>query len=383
MAKQRRSSKKESPVEGLGERKNLSPITHYLSTGCSILDLAISGNLPGGFPAGRVVHIYGLESAAKTIFATEPLGSAQRQGGKAYFEDAEHTLDFDRLKLFGVDCGSNPLLEKKAWRYGSPNSIEHLFDERIASALEDCDSKQPNAMSIDSLSALSSEAELKSKLDDPSYGTSRAKKMSEAFRKYIRPLSQANLSLIFVDQSRGNLDPYGPREVVSGGKALKFYSSVRIHMAVQKKIREREKGPVIGIWFKFEVVKNKIASPLRTGRVAVIFDYGVDDIRTNIDFLKTSGEGTEFATLACKDCSNKVEVDKAITAFGKDCQKCGGKMRKLRSGGGYGFCNQRFKGIGAAIKWVEEHEAEKQLEAEVLERWRTIHKTQERKVRRR
>jgi len=383
MAGRRRTNKKpesDSPVAGLGERKNLSPITHFLSTGCTILDLAITDDLPGGFPGGRITHIYGLESAAKTIFATEPLGSAQRQGGKAFFEDAEHTLDFDRLELFGVDCGADPLEDKKNWCYGTPNSIEELFDVEIQSAIDDCDNKKPNAMAVDSLSALSSEKELEAKLTDASYGTSRAKKMSEAFRKFLRSLSEANLALIFVDQSRQGLDPYGPKEVVSGGLALKFYSSVRIHMAVEKRIYEREKGPVVGVWFKFEVVKNKVGPPLRAGRVAVIFNYGVDDIRTNIEFLKTTGEGTEFATLACKECPHTIQVKKETRATKKKCPKCGGVLRKLRGGGGYEFCNQSFKSMAAAIEWVEKNEADEILAKEVREHWRLMHQTQERKL---
>jgi RecA/RadA recombinase len=118
-------------VENL-KRVDLDPVQDWLSTGCTLLDLAIADRLPGGFPAGRISHIIGQESTAKTVLLTEILGSAQCQKGKAYFADAEHTFDFSRAELFGVDVNAS-----YAWQYFTPSSIEELFDEYIQGAIDE------------------------------------------------------------------------------------------------------------------------------------------------------------------------------------------------------------------------------------------------------
>lgn len=384
MGTRRQRTKKAEPTNGLGERKELVSNDAFLSSGCTILDLAISDKLPGGFPAGRISHIYGLESSAKTVFMTEPLGAAQRLGGCAFYMDAERSCDFERLPLFGVDCGKDPLKMKKNWWYRIPTSIENLFGSWLQVAMDGCDPKKPNAMGIDSLSALPSEKEIDTDMKDDTYGTSRAKQVSLAFRKYLSKMAAANLAMIFVDQSRDNVgSTFGPSEVVSGGKALKFYSSVRIHMAFSGRIRAREKGPVIGAKFKFQIVKNKVAAPFREGEVYLLFDYGIDDIRTNLEWLKTTGEGADRATLRCIDCGHAFEVGRLIKTAGKTCPKCNGKMRKVRRSGGYSFLGEQFNSIDSAISWVELSEKEKELQGVVEERWREIHATAERAPKRR
>ena len=100
--------------------KTLPPVSGYLSTGCTLLDLAIADRFPGGFGVGRISHIFGQESATKTVLVGEPLGDCQRQGGKAVFEDVEQTFDFDRAKLLGIDINKN-------WEYNIPETIEILF----------------------------------------------------------------------------------------------------------------------------------------------------------------------------------------------------------------------------------------------------------------
>lgn len=383
-AKTSRRTRKTELVEGLGERKELKPSTGFLSSGCAILDLAIADQLPGGFPAGRISHVYGLESSAKTVIMTEPLGAAQRAGGTAFYEDAEQTCDFDRLPLFGLDPGAKPLTPKKNWAYNVPTTVEDLFDVRLLDVAEQCDPKKPNAMGIDSLSALPSEAERETKMTDGTFGTSRAKQASLAFRKHLTLAANANLAMIFVDQSRDNIGvTYGPKEVVSGGKALKFYSSVRIHTKVLGKLRNKKDGPVVGMMFGFEVVKNKIAPPLRNVIVYLLFDYGIDDIRTSLEWLKDNSEGSDKSTLRCSACGHEVVVNRDVKSAGRYCPKCSERFTKVRRGGGYQVCGQSFRSVHDAIAWVEENKKEDALRTEVFARWREVYATPDRAPKRR
>ena len=162
---------------------DVGPVEKWLSTGCTLLDLAIADRLPVGFPVGRVSHVYGKESTAKSVLAQEPLGSVQRQGGKAFFADAEFTLDTGRAQsIFGIDT-----TDEEKWHYSTPSSVEILFDTDIAGALASIEEEEIElaAMSIDSLSSLPSETEKNEELDKAGYGTIRARQLSRAFRKFL------------------------------------------------------------------------------------------------------------------------------------------------------------------------------------------------------
>ena len=383
----RRSKSRGSPqdaVKTVGKRITIPPSSgKFLSTGCTILDLAVSGSLPGGFPQGRIAHIYGLESTAKTVFMVEPLGAAQRGGGKATYVDVEQTCDFERLPLFGVRDPGDPYEDRDDWAYRVPETIEELFETTITEALETSDPELPNAMGIDSLSALTSEDELQNNLSKGTYGTSRAKMLSKAFRKYIKPISDANLTLVFVDQSRDNVGAmFGPNEVVSGGKALKFYCSVRVHMSFAGRIKNAA-DIVIGAKFGFKIDKNKVSSPFREGVIYLYFDHGIDDIRTSIEWLQKHAVDQQRSTLHCRDCGNEMEVKKSVRSATKSCNKCGGRMAKRRGGGGYDIFNKHFRSAADAVSWVEDNDLEDDLEVLVEQRWQEIHAAPERKARKR
>lgn len=375
----------DAAVEGIGQRITLPPVRGYLSSGSAILDLALSGKLHGGFPAGRISHIYGLPSTAKTVFMTEPLGAAQRAGGKAIYVDVEGTCDFARLSLFGVHVPENPYEETDYWAYVTVESIEELFDLSInyytTSLKCPLDRTKPNAMGIDSLSALPSKIEQEQELDKASFGLTRAKMISLAFRKYLQPIANANLALIFVDQSRINVGvSFGPSEVVSGGKALQFYSSVRVHMSTSGKIKS-SKDVIVGAKFGFEVVKNKIAAPFRRGEINLLFDYGIDDVGTNLEWLKENASDAKSSLIACTVCSHSIEVGKNVKTRGMKCTKCGSLMRKKRKSGEYELEGNSFRSLNAAIEWVENNEYEKQLRDIVCEKWEEMHAAPVRKER--
>jgi len=368
--KQRRQSNSDSVADKL-VRQDLPPCTFFLSTGSTLLDLAISDRYPGGVGSGRITHIYGENSTAKSLLAQEVLGSAQRAGGHAIFEDAETTLDFPRAeRLFGLNTGiwkdesrraaladapfADAVAANIGFTYRVPHFIEHLFDEEIAGAvklIKDGKLPRPAAMAVDTFSALTSIAEAGADLGDGTYGTSRAKQMSAAFRKHIWDMARADLTVLAIDQTREKIGvAWGDKKAVSGGKALPFYASTRVYLQNAGKVLNKHKRAV-GVDIKFTVEKNKIAAPYREGMFRILFDYGIDDIAGNLLWLKDNPVE-----------NGKVRLNGAWFTWGDERMGCG---------------------LDEAVVWVEEAGKEKEVEQEVVSVWRMVYAPLERRPRRR
>lgn len=325
------------------------PPKSWISTGCTLLDLVIADRLPGGFPAGRICQIYGEESTAKSVVVQEALGSAQRQGGHADMDDVEGTLDLVRAQsLFGINVS-------KAWTYGRSTSIEDLFDRRIPATIEQASKyKGPSCQVVDSLSALASEAEKNQALTDATMGTSRAKQLSLAFRKIINQLNESSLSIIFVDQTRTNVgQTFGDSSTTSGGAALKFYASVRLKLSFMEKITNSY-GNVIGVKLGCLAKKNKIGPPFRSCDFRLLFDYGIDDIATSLEWLHEHDVG-EKRTL--------------------------GREERKRAPWGVPALKLTGRGLYDLVEKVETQNLEKELRAEVERVWHCVYRVDERKPR--
>lgn len=366
MPKQRR---KIDSIAGELRREALQPCTHYLSTGCTLLDLAISNSYPGGVGGGRITHFYGDSSTAKSVIVQEVLGSAQRQGGIAIFEDAEYTLDFERASLFGLNTGnwSSDKIEEEGdikddikgdnnFVCRHPNTIEQLFDEEIGRTLElmkEGKLTSPVAIGIDSLTALPSKVEAGEELDKASYDMSRAKMFSKAFRKYICDMSKLGLSIIIIDQTRTNVGAmvFAKKHVTSGGKAKDFYRSTGVLLKYKGKIKNKHKK-VVGVTIGFEIEKNKIAPPFREGEFQLLFDIGIDDLSSNLEWLKQ------------QIIDSNVESSFACAKNGR-----------------WQWKEEKYNSMSELVSYVEKNNLEEEVEKEVARIWQVVYEPSERKKR--
>ncbi|MDD4184523.1 MAG: recombinase RecA [Candidatus Izemoplasmatales bacterium] len=249
-----------------------------ISSGSIALDAALG---VGGYPRGRIIEIFGPESSGKTTFALHAIAEVQKRGGYAAFIDAEHALDPVYAKALGVDIDSLILSQ--------PDTGEQGLE--IAEAL--IRSGAVDIMVVDSVAALVPEAEIRGEMGDSHVGL-QARLMSQAMRKLSGVLSKSQCIAIFINQIREKVGVmFGNPEVTPGGRALKFYASVRLE--IRRGEQMKDGTAFIGNQAKVKVVKNKVAAPFKSCVIDIIFGKGISksgevvDLAAELDIIKKSG----------------------------------------------------------------------------------------------
>lgn len=259
-------------------------IKEWVSTGSTILDLAISNRKWGGFPVGRVCEITGLEQSGKSLLAAHTLLSTQKKGGLAVYIDTENALSTEFLSAIGLNL--------KEMLYIPLETVEDIFEsvETIIEKVRSSDKDRLVTIVVDSIAGASTKTEMAADFDKDGYATAKALIISKAMRKITNLIGRERICLIFTNQLRQKLNApaFSDPWTTPGGKGIPFHASVRIRLSSIGAIKAKVNGidAVVGSRVKAKLVKNRCGPPLREAEYAVYFDSGIDDYSSWLEVMK-------------------------------------------------------------------------------------------------
>ena len=303
----------EGTVMFMGENRHMD--IECISTGSLMLDLALG---IGGLPRGRIIEIYGTESSGKTTISLQAVAEAQKAGGMAAFIDVEHALDPVYARKLGVDV-DNLLVSQPDTGEQALEIIETLVRSGAIDIIV-----------LDSVAAMTTKAEIDGDMGDAHVGV-QARLMSQAMRKLTAVISNTNTVAIFINQIREKIGVmYGNPETTPGGRALKFYSSVRIEVRRGEPIKDG--GEIIGNRTKCKVVKNKVAPPFKTAEFDILYGQGVSKmgeiVDTAVEFEIVKKSGSWFSYNDMKIGQGRDKVLDYLKNNADICAEIEGKIRE-------------------------------------------------------
>lgn len=264
---------------------DLPPVEKWIRTGCTGLDFAIANRFPGGIPCGRITQIYGGSSTAKSMFAYTTMGYAQRDGFETFYDDTERSLNPEFATMCGMD------MRRSDFHMWHSETIEELFDKNIGGLIAKAEKEKKDGKEVpyrfvvvDSITVLPACIEQEKSMNEQGYGAYRAKQIHLGLRTWARRALDSRITILAIDQTRANVKSPFASETTVGGVGLEFWSSVRIYLKHKAKIQNSKKVN-IGTWVHSTVVKTRFGPAFRECLFRIQYDYGLDDISTNLATL--------------------------------------------------------------------------------------------------
>ena len=255
-------------------------IKEFISTGSTMLDLAIANKPNGGIAVGRITEINGLESSGKSLIGAHILAETQKKDGIAVYIDTENAVSEEFLKVLGID--TTQLL------YLQLQTVEQIFQaiEEIVLKVREAEKDRLVTILVDSLAAASTQVEIDADFEKDGWATSKAIIISKAMRKITQLIGRQRIALVFTNQLRTKLGVmFGDPWTTSGGKALPFHASTRIRLKNKGRITDTKKN-VLGMTILAQVVKNRLGPPLRHAEFPLYFESGIDDVGSWLEVMK-------------------------------------------------------------------------------------------------
>ncbi len=269
-----------------GEEETPTDLTEWVSTGSTLLDLAISNRPNGGFPVGRIIELQGMEASGKSLVMAHVLANTQKKGGLAVYIDTENALSEDFLKAIGVNV--NDML------YLPLETIEDIFEavENIIETIRKSSKDRLVTIVIDSVSAATTKVEQEADFEKDGWATTKAILMSKAMRKITNTIGKQRVLLLCASQLREKMGVmFGEKLTTSGGKALGFHASCRVRLKGIGKLKSGTGATeqIVGVQVQAQVIKNRMGPPFKKAVFDVYFNSGIDDINSWLKLMKEYG----------------------------------------------------------------------------------------------